>query len=123
MSIFAFLVVLSLASVALADNFKTVEGKEYKNVTVRRVEPDGIVLSSSTGIFKVYFTELTKEVQERFHYDPEQAAAYSMKTYRVNGCCNAREALPARNSIVSRSINSAKNFIGSADVFRCSMRP
>src|SRR5438552_16624456 len=77
MSIFAFLVVLSLASVALADNFKTVEGKEYKNVTVRRVEPDGIVLSSSTGIFKVYFTELTKEVQERFHYDPEQAAAYS----------------------------------------------
>jgi len=25
------------------DDFKTIDGKEYKNVTVSRVEPDGIV--------------------------------------------------------------------------------
>ncbi len=42
------------ASIALADDFKTVDGKEYKNVTVGRVEPDGIVLSSKSGISKVY---------------------------------------------------------------------
>jgi hypothetical protein len=70
------LVALS-ASIALADDFKTVEGKEYKNVTVTRVEPDGIVLSSKSGISKIYFTELPKEVQERFHYDSTKAAAYS----------------------------------------------
>src|SRR6059058_2466830 len=56
------------ASIALADDFKTINGKEYKNVTVKRVEPDGIVLSSKFGISKVYFTELPKDVQERFHY-------------------------------------------------------
>jgi hypothetical protein len=56
------------ASIALADDFKTIDGKEYKNVKVSRVEPDGIVLMSSSGISKVYFTELPKEVQERFHY-------------------------------------------------------
>jgi len=50
------------ASIALADDFKTTDGKEYKNVTVKRVEPDGIVLSSKSGISKVYFTELPKEV-------------------------------------------------------------
>src|SRR5437867_10389661 len=72
----AILAALS-ASVALADDFKTTNGKEYKNVTVSRVEPDGIVLSSKSGISKVYFTELPKEVQERFHYDPEKGAAYS----------------------------------------------
>ena len=30
-----------LISIALADDFKTINGKEYKNVTVSRVEPDG----------------------------------------------------------------------------------
>src|SRR5437660_4413175 len=60
-----------------AEDFKTIHGKEYKNVTVSRVEPDGIVLTSSSGISKVYFTELPKEVQERFHYDAAKAAPYS----------------------------------------------
>jgi hypothetical protein len=71
------LLILCVGSVAFADDFKTIEGREYKNATVKRVEPDGIVLSSSSGIAKVYFTELPKEVQERFHYDPEKAAVYS----------------------------------------------
>jgi hypothetical protein len=57
------------ASLALADDFKTTTGKEYKNVTVSHVESDGIVLKSKTGITKVYFIELPKEVQERFGYD------------------------------------------------------
>ena len=69
--------ILCLASVALADDFKTIDGKEDKNVKVKRVEPDGIVLSTNYGISKVYFTELPKKVQERVHYDPAKAAAYS----------------------------------------------
>src|SRR6266403_491642 len=68
-----------LAFAAAADDFKTIDGKEYKNVTVSRVEPDGIVLVTSSGISKVYFTELPKEVQERFHYDATKAAAYAGK--------------------------------------------
>src|SRR5207253_10921904 len=68
---------LCFASVALADDFKAIDGKEYKNVKVSRVEPDGIVLITKSGISKVYFTELPKEVQERFHYNAAQAAAYS----------------------------------------------
>ncbi len=72
---FAILIVC-FASIALADDFKTTDGKEYKNVTVSRVEPDGIVLITKSGISKVYFTELPKEVQESFHYDPEKAAQY-----------------------------------------------
>ena len=63
----AILAALS-ASVALAEDFKTINGKEYKNVTVSRVETDGIVLKTKSGIAKVYFTELPKDVQERFHY-------------------------------------------------------
>jgi hypothetical protein len=54
------------ASIALAEDFKTIKGKEYKNATVSHVEPDGLVLKTKAGISKVYFTELPKEVQERF---------------------------------------------------------
>jgi len=70
-------VILCSASIALAEDFKAIDGKEYKNVKVSRVEPDGIVLISKSGISKVYFTELPKEVQDRFHYDVAQAGAYS----------------------------------------------
>jgi thiol-disulfide isomerase/thioredoxin len=78
MKILTFLI-LCFASVALADEFKAIDGKEYKNVTVSRVEPDGIVLICSSGISKVYFTELPKEVRERFHYNPMKAAVYSAR--------------------------------------------
>ena len=63
----AALAVLS-APLALAEDFKTTNGKEYKDAMITRVEVDGIVLRTKTGISKVYFIELPKEVQERFHY-------------------------------------------------------
>ena len=75
-TIIAILAALSV-SLALADDFKTLDGKEYKNATVNRVEPDGIVIKTKSGILKVYFAELPKEVQERFHFNPEQAAAFT----------------------------------------------
>lgn len=69
--------ILPFVSVAFSDDFKTLAGKEYKNATVSRVEPDGIVLTTKAGISKVYFTELPEEVQQRFGYDPQKAGDYS----------------------------------------------
>jgi hypothetical protein len=71
------LLILCFTTVVLADDFKLVSGKEYKNVTVSRVEPDGIVLKSKSGISKVYFLELPRDVQDRFHYNATIASAYS----------------------------------------------
>jgi thioredoxin 1 len=76
MKLLAFLV-LCCATVTLADDFKLVIGKEYKNATVSRIEPDGIVLRTKSGISKVYFIELPKEVRERFHYNAPIASGYS----------------------------------------------
>ena len=75
---------ISSASLALAEDFKTINGKEYKNATISRVEADGIVLRTKTGITKVYFTELPKEIQERFHYDPGKAAAEQAAVAQAN---------------------------------------
>jgi len=74
--VLTFLIV-SLISAALAEDFKTTDGKEYKDATVTHVEPCGIVVKTKSGISTLYFTELPKEVQERFHYDAEKCAAYS----------------------------------------------
>ena len=66
-TIIAILATVS-ASLTFGEDFKTINGKEYKNVTVSRVEADGIVIKSKTGLSKIYFAELPKDVQERFHY-------------------------------------------------------
>jgi hypothetical protein len=41
--------VVCFASVAVADDFKLIDGKEYKDATVTRIEPDGIVLKTKSG--------------------------------------------------------------------------
>ena len=61
------------ASLALSEDFKTTNGKVYKDATVSRVEGDGIVLRTEAGISKVYFTELPREVQERFLWAKPEA--------------------------------------------------
>lgn len=71
------LFILSFTAAAFAEDFKTVNGKEYKDATVSHVEPDGIVVKTKSGVTKLYFTELPKDVQERFHFDSEKAASYS----------------------------------------------
>jgi hypothetical protein len=72
----AILAALS-ASLVLAEDFKTIKGKEYKNAKVSRIEPDGIVLITKSGISKVYFVELPKEVQQRFHYNAQKVGTHS----------------------------------------------
>ena len=71
------ILLLSFAAAARSEDFHTVNGKEYKDATVTRVEPDGIIVKTNSGVTKVYFTELPKDVQEQFHYDSGKAAAYS----------------------------------------------
>jgi thioredoxin 1 len=60
-----------------SNEFKTISGQVYKEASVNRVEPDGIVLATNSGVSKVYFTELPRDVQERFHYDPDAAREFS----------------------------------------------
>jgi thiol-disulfide isomerase/thioredoxin len=86
---------LCFTTVTFADDFKLVSGKEYKNVTVSRVEPDGIVLKSKSGISKIYFLELPKDVQDRFHYNATIASAYSaQQTVNQAGTAVARRGEP-----------------------------
>jgi len=48
----------------------------YKNATISRAEPDGLVIVFPGGIVKIPFTELSPELREKYHYNPQAAAAY-----------------------------------------------
>ncbi len=73
----ATLAILSIlaATTALAEDFETVKGKVYKDATVNRVEADGIVVKTKSGISKIYFVELPKDVQQRFRPSPAGTGA------------------------------------------------
>src|SRR5213593_1818123 len=119
MKILAFLIAC-FASIALAEDFKAIDGKEYKNVTVSRVEPDGIVVKTKSGISKLYFTELPKDVQQRFDYDPQKATAYSAEqaaNYAVSqkqqqkqqqDSQNQREAIAAQSAQLQAAYNHSQ---------------
>src|SRR6266571_1260203 len=47
--------ILCFTSAAFAEDFKTINGKEYKDATVTRVDPDGVVVKTKSGITNVFF--------------------------------------------------------------------
>ena len=107
----------SFASTAFSEDFKTVSGKEYKDATITRVEPDGIVVKTKSGITKVYFAELPKEIQERFHYDQQKAGAYAAEqaenytTYQKQqeGAQRERDDAAAKHRTILAEQEAAKN--------------
>jgi len=80
-------------SLALAEDFKTVSGRVYKDATISHVEADGIVLRTKTGISKVYFVELPKDVQERFHYGSATSTGKAV-TQRIDKAESTNHATP-----------------------------
>ncbi len=87
------LATLSAISLALADEFKTMDGKIYKDATISHVETDGIVIKTKTGISKIYFVELPKDVQERFHYGSATPTGKAV-TQRIDKAESANHATP-----------------------------
>lgn len=79
------------ASLGLAGDFKTIDGKIYKDATISRVEADGIVIKTKTGISKIYFFELPKDVQERFQYGSATATGKA-GTQRLDEAESAKHA-------------------------------
>ena len=79
MKIIVSIFTVMAVSAALADDFKLTTGAEYKNVKISRVEPDGIVIATDSGVVKLFFTELPKGVQEKYHYDPKAADAFRFR--------------------------------------------
>lgn len=68
---------LALAAVQAEEvNLTTLRGRKIEKAELSRVEPDGIVLTTDTGIEKIPFTALSPELQTKYGFDPIKAAQF-----------------------------------------------
>src|ERR1035438_7040862 len=81
-------------SMAWAEDW-TVNGKDYHNVTVGKVEPDRVHITYDGGIGTVMLSDLTPELQKRFNYDPKAAAQASQQKAAADAQAEAEVAKEA----------------------------
>ena len=68
-----------------SNDLATLTGLLYRNVAVRRVEKDAVLISHDGGLAKIYFSELSEEQRERYRVVP----------------CAAPETPPGTNDLVA----------------------
>ena len=54
----------------------TLDGKFYQDVTIRKIEPDGLSIVHKAGTAKVPFEKLPESMQEKYGYNADAAAAH-----------------------------------------------
>jgi len=70
----AALVFLAGLSFIRAEDW-TVNGKTYNNVTVSKVDADRVHITYDGGIGAILLSDLPPDLQKKFNYDPNAAAA------------------------------------------------
>ena len=90
---------------AFSVDITTINGKTYSNVTVQRVEPDGISIKHSAGIIKLFANELPQDIREQYGLTPEAAKRYQAQR---SAALQAREE-QMRANLAKRNAQWAKD--------------
>ena len=59
------------------ESLKSTEGKEYKDVTIKEIHPQGILISHATGGVNLPFDRLPQKLQQRFNFDRDEAMKFA----------------------------------------------
>ena len=86
-----YIITCACLKLACAEDLTLSDGKVYSNVKVNRVEPDGITISHGSGITKVYFWELTADIQQKYSYDPAKAREYNIQAQSRQAALAAKQ--------------------------------
>ena len=62
----------------------TTDGRLYRKVILSKVEPDGIRIRHEDGAAKILFDKLSPELQKKYGYNPEEAAAFKAQQRENN---------------------------------------
>jgi hypothetical protein len=73
------------AEVHHTDVITTLKGKKYEVITIDRVEPDGLIVVTETGVVKIQFSEISPELRSKYGYDPKKEADYNAELRRQSG--------------------------------------
>lgn len=110
-----------LAVLAIAQDVKplttitTLDGTEYKGVTVTRVMADAISISHDDGTATIPLANLAPELQKRFNYDPKAAAAATAANAKA-AMARSQAAAAARGQAVASEAKQAASKSMQCDV-------
>ena len=108
---------LSLVHICIAEDFTLTDGTKYQNVSVKRVEPDGIVIMTDDGIEKLPFAKLPPEVQTAHGFNSAEAEAYKKQQQKIQSEAYAKaeqekklfeQKVKQRNEEQANQIETAK---------------
>ncbi len=54
----------------------TLDGKRYKKVTILENKPTHLEIMHEFGVSKIFFTNLSKQIQKKYHYSKEEAVKF-----------------------------------------------
>ena len=74
------LVLVAGAGSLLGQEIKMADGEVVAFTSVKRTEPDGLVILTESGVSKVRFSKMSKEAQQQYGYDPRKAEIYSKQS-------------------------------------------
>lgn len=67
---------LMLPPVLQAEDFTTLEGDHYSNATIKKVDPDGLLIAYPDGVVKLKFKKLPPAIGVKYGYNPSAEAEY-----------------------------------------------
>ena len=94
------LALILCASSVYADDFTTIDGDHYTNCTIKRVEPDGIIVADADGVRKLKFKNLPPEIGQKYNFDPAKAEAFKVAQNQA-AIASENQAIKAQNDQVA----------------------
>jgi hypothetical protein len=84
----------AIITIITAEDFITLDGEKYEGVTLKRIEPDGLVICYSDGVKKLKFNNLPPEVCSKYGYNRESEAQFlqQLKAQEITSFNNAAQA-------------------------------
>ena len=65
-----------ISLVVHADDFTTLDGDHYPKATIKKVDPDGLLIAYPDGVVKLKFKNLPKVICDKYGYNPGLEAQY-----------------------------------------------
>jgi len=114
--ILAAALLITFAPISHAEDWKTIDGKCYQNVTVLHCEPDAVTILDKNGGALIPLELLPDDLQKRFHYDPEKAKAAADARMQQE-IADARAMRAERVALANRRQAEADESARAADCF------
>ena len=87
-----------------AEDFTTLDGDHYFSVTIKRVEPDGLVIAYADGVKKLTFRNLPPEIGKQYGYNPAVASQY-LAQQQASAAASYQAAIqPPQSANISQNI-------------------